>query len=120
MLNIVILVWIHFISDFVLQTDRMAQNKSKSFKWLNIHVAVYTAPFILLFGFEFGIVTFISHLITDFFSSRLASHLYQAGHRHWFFVVIGADQALHMTTLLLTYEITSGLYNSGLLEQLNF
>lgn len=46
-----LLVWTHLIADFVLQTDKMAFNKSKSNYCLFIHVAVYSTV-MLVFGVE--------------------------------------------------------------------
>ena len=104
MINIIIaLVWLHFIADFVFQTDKMAMNKSTSNLWLGLHVLIYTIPF-LLFGWKFALVNGVCHFITDWFTSRATSKLWKAGERHWFFVVIGADQAIHTTTLLLTFN----------------
>jgi hypothetical protein len=47
----------------------------------------------------------IMHFITDAITSRTTSYLWQKGERHWFFVVIGLDQAIHMTTLFGVYYI---------------
>lgn len=104
MVDLLLIVWLHFLSDFILQTDSMAMNKSKSNAWLGLHVLVYSLPFLLVFGWKFALVNYLGHFATDWISSRVTSRLWQKGERHWFFVVIGADQAVHLSTLLLTYQ----------------
>ena len=101
--NIIILVWMHFIADFIFQSDEMAINKSKSFMWLTFHVFMYSIIF-GAFGLKFWAITFVTHWITDAITSRINSKLYAANQRHWFFVGIGFDQAIHITTLILTLE----------------
>jgi hypothetical protein len=97
------LIWVHFVADFLLQTDKMATNKSTSNKWLGIHVAVYTIPF-LCWGWKFALINGAAHFVTDWFTSRGTSYLWKREKRHWFFALIGLDQAIHMTTLALTYQ----------------
>jgi len=100
---IVILIWLHFVADFILQSDAMAKNKSKSSKWLLLHVVAYSIPFIF-FGWLFALVNGAAHFVTDFITSRITSKLHAKGEIHWFFVAIGLDQAIHLTTLVLTYK----------------
>ena len=100
---ILVLVWLHFVAVFILQTDEMALNKSSSWEWLAIHVCVYSLPFLFGFGIVFAGINFAAHFVTDAVSSRVTKKLWQQEKRHWFFVVIGIDQALHMTALFLSY-----------------
>jgi hypothetical protein len=103
MIYVLALIWIHFLADFVLQSDEMATKKSTDIQWLFFHCWVYTIPF-AVFGWKFWITTLVFHFITDYITSRGTSYLWKKEKRHWFFTLIGFDQAIHLTTLLLTYR----------------
>lgn len=100
---VLLLVWIHFFGDFVLQTNDMAVKKSKSIKWLLLHTSVYSV-LLLLFGPLFALVNFVAHFVVDFFSSRAGSYFRGNDNQKGFFMVLGTDQAVHLTTLIVTYE----------------
>lgn len=100
-LTLIAILAVHFVADFVLQSDVMAQRKSTSNKWLTIHIAMYSAPFVL-FGPLYALVNGVAHWLTDYVSSRATTRLWKAGERHWFFVVIGADQFVHVACLVVT------------------
>lgn len=99
----------HWVSDFVAQTDQMAKGKSTSNKWLVAHVAAYGA-FMLIFMIvltgHFPIVWLLLNVVlhgcTDYVTSRVTSRLWKAGEVHWFFVVIGFDQLIHSVTMFVT------------------
>ena len=95
------LIWIHFISDFILQFDKMAINKSRSIKYLILHCFLYTIPF-LIFGWKFAVLNGCLHFLVDLIASKLTTYLYTIKKRHWFFVTIGFDQAVHLTCLFLS------------------
>jgi hypothetical protein len=105
--TLVLLFWVHTFADFVVQTDTMAINKSKSNFWLTLHVMSY-ALFLLPFGFWFAVANFWLHIATDYVTSRITSRLWREEKRHKFFIVIGIDQALHLTALALTYYWIEG------------
>lgn len=102
----------HFLADFVFQTHTMAKNKSKSFKWLLIHIVEYG---LVLSGFlfltlnyhvwVFCLINTLCHLLVDFVTSKVSSHFHQKGDIHTFFVVIGFDQLLHTVCFLVTLTL---------------
>lgn len=123
-----ILIFGHWVGDFVLQSHWMATNKSKN-KWaLFLHTTVYTMILTIFFmlgcaamgiGLDrifystigFGIITFITHGITDYFTSRVSSRMWASGKIHSFFVVVGFDQLIHMYTVILgMLWVLGGIY----------
>lgn len=114
------LIFTHWIADFIFQTDDMAKNKSKSNVWLGKHVFVYGGILwafclltVALSGFklpqDFRYLQFVGinmagHFVTDYFTSRINSNLWAKGEVHNFFVCVGFDQAIHLCTLIATYN----------------
>jgi len=115
------IIIIHWIADFVLQTDKMAKGKSKNWIDLLSHTLTYSGFWLFIgsvywFTFNpaykfqtpvliFVLITFIAHTITDYFTSRLNSILWVKGKTHYFFVSVGFDQILHYIQLFLTYYL---------------
>ena len=105
------IIILHWIADFIMQTDKEAQNKSTSFKWLLSHTVRYSviwmAAGIPIFGVKyavlFGVITFITHTLTDFITSKITKYFWEKEKVHNFFIVIGFDQVLHYIQLFLTY-----------------
>lgn len=114
---------IHFVADFMCQTHNQAIKKSSSLKHLTAHCLIYGAVFFVsimalmfvvsgwagvsYFAFKFFRVccyTAFFHWITDYFTSRINAWLWKRGNMHNFFVGVGADQLVHIATLVLTFE----------------
>lgn len=101
-IDVILILLIHFVADFLCQTRKMATNKSKSIPWLTFHVFVYTI--VTTIGWEYLlnlkfivvptviIITFITHWVTDFFTSKLTTYFYKKERYFEFFGVIGLDQ----------------------------
>lgn len=102
--SIFMILTLHFLSDFILQSNWMAQNKSSSNKALGLHIFIYSVPFLLI-GWKYAILNGVFHFITDYITSRITKKLWSKGDVHNFFVIIGLDQLLHYTALLGTYYL---------------
>ena len=109
--QLVILLGMHWIADFLCQTRWMAENKSHRIDALSLHVLVYTAvmalPAIVLLGATESALLFIVvngalHFATDFVTSRITSALWQRQNIYGFFAVVGLDQFLHQLALAAT------------------
>ena len=110
---------VHWVADFVLQTERMALRKSTSKYYLGMHVTVYSVTTILAWWLLFSIVgldatflqyllagtaIFVMHFITDYITSRITGKYYKAKKTHEFFVTIGFDAFLHYCQLFLVFN----------------
>lgn len=100
---IIWIFWLHFLGDFVFQPRKIAHEKSKSIKALFIHSCIYYC-FFLFFGLPFAFYAGLFHFIVDFITSKITTALWIAKKEKEFFTVIGLDQAIHMTILILTYK----------------
>lgn len=111
--NILLILLIHFLADFALQTDKQAKEKSFNKQQLLYHVATYSAVWFVaswaMLGFFaailFTVVTFSTHYWIDYHSSRINKPFFKAGNYHDGFVVVGADQLVHYVQLFATYRV---------------
>ena len=106
-LILIAIVWTHFIADFLLQTNQMAELKSSSNKWLGFHSLVYACPFIWV-GIQYAVISGLIHFIVDWNTSRTTSKLWLDRRVRLFFIVIGFDQAIHLTCLFTLYFLMKG------------
>ena len=107
----------HWLADFVCQTDEMAKEKSTDLSILFTHTFIYTAVWILpimmvgiLYGIGFKVlwflpITFLSHSLIDYYTSKTNSQLYKENKYHAFFTSIGLDQVLHYMQLWFTIKL---------------
>ena len=104
---------IHFVADFLLQTDWQAKNKSSDSNALWAHTFVYSTTIAVLaipfinevwqFFFLFY-ATLLCHTGTDFITSRISKKYFDKQDYHNGFVIVGLDQVLHYIQLFLTFN----------------
>ena len=101
---IILILFTHFIADFIMQTDKMAINKSTSIKWLSYHVWMYAVISIAFISISpwYWIFNSLAHWVIDFFTSKWTSYLWKNEKRHDFFCIVGFDQLLHTSILIIT------------------
>ena len=112
---IIFILFVHWVADFIIQTEEQATTKSKSNIALTDHVATYTAvlalsiaPVLALkhpLGFPYLAFVLLNgaiHWCVDWRTSRWTSKLFGDKDFHNGFVVVGADQLIHTSTLILT------------------
>jgi len=118
--QIILLIFVHWIGDFLFQTYNMAMNKSKNNYMLFNHVLAYTSVWIVIGMFfftlaqvlTFAIITFVFHFAMDYCTSRWTSELHKNGKFYGFpafFSVIGLDQSFHYAQLILTYTLITNI-----------
>lgn len=115
MIILLIIFVVHFLADFVFQSSKMATGKSKSLKWLSIHVGVYAlvslltfAALTIMFGdaviaFYWWAINVALHFTVDFFTSKITSKFWEEKNMRFFFVMIGFDQLIHTICLVTTF-----------------
>lgn len=117
-MGIEIIIWIlfiHFIADFICQSDKMALNESFNIWYLLYHVSAYIIIIgIILMPFyiqkpdieigKFFTLNFLTHWIIDFIILRIKAKHWEQRKRHWFFVMIGFEQVLHISILLISWS----------------
>lgn len=125
---IIYLFVLHFLADFILQPREMGRRKSSDFGYLAVHVGIQIGVFLVglwivtgsfMFALIFAVLNGLIHGIVDAFiwKGYAASVWLRRKDRsmtvkelkvswkywddHWFYVTIGLDQLLHMSTLVL-------------------
>lgn len=100
---IYIILVLHFLGDFYLQSNKIAENKYKCGKELFTHGIIYFFVFVLINPL-YALINAIIHIIIDGITSNISKIMYEQGKIHEFFLVLGLDQLLHTLTLLITFS----------------
>jgi hypothetical protein len=115
----IFLIFVHWLSDFVLQSRNMGERKGKDNFWLTLHVLVYSFATIFCWSLVFPLIKipisaermwlsfmimFAAHWITDYITSRVTGNFYSQQRWYGFFTTIGFDQVLHYIQLFTIYN----------------
>jgi hypothetical protein len=110
-----LLLWHHYVADFMLQSHWMATNKSKRLDALLLHVGIYTFYLIVAMTLltwsnplafpvlSYALLNGALHFCIDFVTSKLSAFAWQEEEWHGFFLIVGFDQFLHTACLILTF-----------------
>ena len=103
--DVLILIWMHCIIDYVFQSRKSAQTKHKDNVVLLGHCVIYSLPF-FYFGWLFALVNGTLHFAVDYVTSRTNAKIFRKKKQiTWAYVcVLGFDQLAHLTFLFLTYK----------------
>lgn len=104
LLILLVLLFTHFIADFMFQTDEEAEGKSSDNGILFHHCLKYGLLLLVVMGPMYAFINAILHFATDFVTSRKAKEAFQQERIHDFFVIIGFDQFIHAAFLILTFN----------------
>lgn len=106
---VIYILFVHYIADFIFQTNWMALNKSKSNVALLSHVATYSVLLFIGLSLYFGLTSNIfllvlingfAHFTTDYITSRMNAYFWTHEKRSFFWWTIGGDQWTHAATLI--------------------
>lgn len=100
--TVILILFLHFIADFLLQPHWIASNKYKCGKEMAIHGTIYL---LVLAHIDpaWALLNTLIHVIVDAWTSNVTHKLYEREKYGAFFKVIGLDQFIHTACLLLTY-----------------
>lgn len=93
LLNVIfMIVSLHFLADYVLQTRFVAESKGQNWYHMIVHCTLYAFPFSIYFGFDWRIFVIIAtHIIID------------AGKARYYKISYVQDQILHFLILFGLY-----------------
>lgn len=109
------MLFVHWIADFMLQTVWQSKNKYNNWKALFGHVMIYSLVMSLGFSIVGGLsrlhyailvsgITFITHLLIDWFTSNLNYILWNMKMPYYFFGCVGFGQFIHLSILLVCVQ----------------
>lgn len=116
-LLVLFILLVHWIADFVMQTEEEAKKKSIDNDKLLEHTLTYSfvwfwASLLMFYIFDlkitflwFAPITFMFHTTTDYITSRLNKKYWDENKYHPLIVSVGFDQFLHYVQLFFTYWI---------------
>jgi hypothetical protein len=112
---VVLMLFGHWVADFVFQPHWMGMRKSKEWWVLTQHALRITAgglatalviglfyPISLTGAIIWAALNGLAHFGIDAVTSRITGRFYAKGDMHHFFSTIGFDQFLHMAFAVLT------------------
>jgi hypothetical protein len=112
--RIIILIVMHAVGDFFLQSNRLNKLKALKKSLLLKHVGIYTSLFIVLSplilgltiveGLYYSFLNGFLHLVVDYFTSK-AKFKYTETSDSKYIIVVVIDHVIHISVLIASYMI---------------
>lgn len=111
----------HFIGDFICQTDEMVKGKSTNLNHLTNHIFVYGEVLTVMITLLLVVVSLMGywvpwykvigyilinmflHWVTDYFTSKMTAKLWTEKRVRDFFIIIGVEQLIHSFCLIISF-----------------
>ena len=117
---LILILFYHWVMDFVAQTRHVAETKSESFTTVFMHACLYMMPAFVINAIAFVFNQFylptyiafsswifvngIAHLVQDFYTSRTQAYLHTQNKTKLFWNSLGFDQFAHIAFAVLSYK----------------
>ncbi len=118
-----LLIIAHFLGDFMFQSSTMASKKISSLKYFGLHCLIYSGfTGLTLIWFKplknvvyAALIIIISHIVIDYFRNTILNKLSkkQRNHKNLDFVIIIADQILHLLIIIFSVHLLKSPNDSG-------
>lgn len=112
------LLLLHFVADFICQSNMSITHRGKDFGWLLVHIVGYVLTFfagmmlgVLFLGFSAIMVFKLTltiltvHSFVDFCLGKITSHFWEMKQHRWAFVIMGAEQIFHIILLICIFQL---------------
>jgi len=104
-MNILALLTLHFVGDFLLQWDRMADTKGTNRVMMLCHGFCYILPFVYFFSLPWLLLNCVLHILVDSATSKGTRWAFTTqGMHNRFFNMVGLDQLIHFICLIVTFH----------------
>jgi hypothetical protein len=114
---IIYVLFVHFVSDYVFQSNSIIEYKSKHWVWLMIHVLSYISiltvgiligslffKYNLGFIWKFLLININAHWITEYFTSRRIEKYRKKSKTRNMMLLIGLEQFIILSAIFLSFH----------------
>lgn len=109
-ITLAIILLMHYVADFLLQSQNVRKNKHDSLEEMFTHIGIYSVvmmctTWVLGLPPIWWAINVLAHLAVDFMTAP-ASHSFFSTEDYWWGMnIVGLDQLIHIFILIATYNL---------------